>query len=115
MNNKGHYYNIILTIFRLCDVIDLKWHVHKKNISALCSRKERWKAICALPRQQAEEGITQCCMELGAPASSEASVCQWKRFSELWIRLLYKKMVSEGGGEGKERMRHLYPGMKSGS
>ena len=48
-------------------------------------------------------------------ASAKASGCQWKHFNELWIRLLYSRTVSERGGEGRERMRHLYPGMKSGS
>lgn len=48
------------------------------------------------------------------PAPAKASGCQWKHFSDLWIRLLYR-IVSERGGEGRERMKHLYPGMKSGS
>lgn len=48
------------------------------------------------------------------PVPAKASGCQWKHFNDLWIGLLYR-MVSARGGKGRERMKHLYPGMKSGS
>lgn len=35
------------------------------------------------------------------PASAKASGCQWKHFDELWIRLLYRRMVSERGRRGQ--------------